>query len=65
MYHIYGLTCYEIERIDSGYRSTLSVPSSLVMVPVYEHGGQREPAKDQSNVQDVTWTVKTHNGSFL
>ena len=34
----YGLTCYEIEKIDSGYRSTLSVQSSLVMGPIYEHG---------------------------
>ena len=34
----YGLTCYEIEQIDSAYRSTLSVQSSLVMNPIYEYG---------------------------
>eukprot|EP01084_Bolivina_argentea_P226825 383089_1 len=34
----YGLTNYEIEKIDSAYRSTLSVQSSLVMGPIYQFG---------------------------
>jgi glutaryl-CoA dehydrogenase len=40
----YGLTAREIERVDSGYRSMLSVQSSLVMHPIYTYGNdaQRE-----------------------
>ncbi len=34
----YGLIAREIERVDSGYRSMLSVQSSLVMLPIYEFG---------------------------
>jgi glutaryl-CoA dehydrogenase len=34
----YGLIAREVERIDSGYRSMLSVQSSLVMLPIYEFG---------------------------
>ena len=43
-YVSYGLVAREIERVDSGYRSMISVQSSLVMVPIYEFGteAQRE-----------------------
>src|SRR5580765_8743449 len=43
-YVCYGLVAREVERIDSGYRSMMSVQSSLVMVPIYEFGteGQRK-----------------------
>lgn len=34
----YGLIAREVERVDSGYRSAMSVQSSLVMGPIYEHG---------------------------
>ncbi|HSD41698.1 MAG TPA: acyl-CoA dehydrogenase [Burkholderiales bacterium] len=34
----YGLIAREVERVDSGYRSMMSVQSSLVMVPIYEFG---------------------------
>ena len=34
----YGLAAREIERVDSGYRSVMSVQSSLVMYPIYEYG---------------------------
>ena len=37
-YVSYGLIAREIERIDSGYRSALSVQSSLVMYPIYVYG---------------------------
>src|SRR3546814_5957587 len=37
-YVCYGLIAREVERIDSGYRSMMSVQSSLVMVPIYEFG---------------------------
>ena len=40
----YGLIAREVERVDSGYRSMLSVQSSLVMYPIYAYGtdAQRE-----------------------
>jgi glutaryl-CoA dehydrogenase len=37
-YVSYGLIAREVERIDSGYRSMLSVQSSLVMLPIFEFG---------------------------
>jgi len=36
----YGLIAREIERVDSGYRSMMSVQSSLVMVPIHEFGNE-------------------------
>ena len=39
-YVCYGLIAREVERVDSGYRSMLSVQSSLVMVPIYEFGNE-------------------------
>ncbi|HEX7982537.1 MAG TPA: acyl-CoA dehydrogenase family protein, partial [Duganella sp.] len=36
----YGLVAREVERVDSGYRSMMSVQSSLVMVPIYEFGNE-------------------------
>lgn len=41
-YVAYGLIAREVERIDSGYRSMMSVQSSLVMVPIYEFGTQSQ-----------------------
>ena len=37
-YVAYGLIAREVERVDSGYRSMMSVQSSLVMVPIFEIG---------------------------
>ena len=37
-YVSYGLIAREVERVDSGYRSMMSVQSSLVMLPIYEFG---------------------------
>jgi glutaryl-CoA dehydrogenase len=37
-YVAYGLIAREVERVDSGYRSMMSVQSSLVMVPIFEFG---------------------------
>jgi glutaryl-CoA dehydrogenase len=39
-YVCYGLIAREIERVDSGFRSMMSVQSSLVMVPIYEFGSE-------------------------
>jgi glutaryl-CoA dehydrogenase len=41
-YVSYGLIAREIERVDSGYRSMMSVQSSLVMAPIYEFGSEEQ-----------------------
>ncbi|KAI5917612.1 glutaryl-CoA dehydrogenase [Camillea tinctor] len=41
----YGLIAKEVERVDSGYRSGMSVQSSLVMGPIYEHGTSEQKDK--------------------
>lgn len=41
----YGLIAREIERVDSGYRSTMSVQSSLVMWPIYAYGNEEQKKK--------------------
>ncbi|MFO1012827.1 MAG: acyl-CoA dehydrogenase [Caulobacteraceae bacterium] len=41
----YGLIAREIEAIDSGYRSAMSVQSSLVMYPIYEFGSEEQRMK--------------------
>lgn len=38
----YGLICYELERVDSGLRSFVSVQSSLVMYPIYAYGSEEQ-----------------------
>ncbi|HEY3598615.1 MAG TPA: acyl-CoA dehydrogenase [Paraburkholderia sp.] len=44
-YVSYGLIAREVERIDSGYRSMMSVQSSLVMVPIFEFGSDAQKDK--------------------
>ena len=44
-YVSYGLIAREIERVDSGYRSLLSVQSSLVMLPIHEFGTDAQRQK--------------------
>jgi len=44
-YVSYGLVAREIERVDSGYRSMMSVQSSLVMVPIYRFGSEEQRQK--------------------
>ena len=39
-YVAYGLVAQEVERVDSGYRSMMSVQSSLVMYPIYAYGSE-------------------------
>jgi len=41
-YVAYGLIAREVERVDSGYRSMMSVQSSLVMVPIHEFGSEAQ-----------------------
>jgi glutaryl-CoA dehydrogenase len=44
-YVAYGLIAREMERVDSGYRSTLSVQSSLVMHPIFAYGSEAQRRK--------------------
>ncbi|MEP1933467.1 MAG: acyl-CoA dehydrogenase family protein, partial [Roseibium sp.] len=44
-YVSYGLVAREVERIDSGYRSMMSVQSSLVMYPIYAYGSEEQRKK--------------------
>jgi glutaryl-CoA dehydrogenase len=44
-YVTYGLVAREIERVDSGYRSMMSVQSSLVMYPIYAYGSEAQREK--------------------
>jgi glutaryl-CoA dehydrogenase len=44
-YVSYGLVAREIERVDSGYRSMMSVQSSLVMYPIYAYGSEAQREK--------------------
>lgn len=44
-YVSYGLIAREVERVDSGYRSAMSVQSSLVMHPIYAYGSEEQRKK--------------------
>jgi glutaryl-CoA dehydrogenase len=44
-YVCYGLVAREIERVDSGYRSMMSVQSSLVMYPIHTYGSEAQRTK--------------------
>ncbi|PRY95301.1 glutaryl-CoA dehydrogenase [Hasllibacter halocynthiae] len=44
-YVTYGLVAREVERVDSGYRSMMSVQSSLVMYPVHAYGSEEQKAR--------------------
>lgn len=44
-YVAYGLVAREIERVDSGYRSMMSVQSSLVMYPIFAYGSEEQRLK--------------------
>ncbi|ETN92883.1 Acyl-CoA dehydrogenase [Gammaproteobacteria bacterium MOLA455] len=55
-YISYGLVAREVERVDSGYRSMMSVQSSLVMYPIYAFG---------SEVQREKYLLKLASGEFI
>lgn len=44
-YVAYGLIAREVERVDSGYRSMMSVQSSLIMYPIYAYGSEEQRRK--------------------
>ena len=49
-YISYGLIAREIERVDSGYRSMMSVQSSLVMYPIFAYGSEEQKEKYLKNL---------------
>ncbi len=51
----YGLIAREVERVDSGYRSTMSVQSSLVMYPIYTHGSEAQRQKYLPRLASGEW----------
>lgn len=54
-YVSYGLIAREIERVDSGYRSMMSVQSSLVMVPINEFGSEAQKQKYLPKLASGQW----------
>ena len=54
-YVAYGLVAREIERIDSGYRSMMSVQSSLVMVPIFEFGSEEQKQRYLPKLASGEW----------
>jgi len=51
----YGLVAREVERVDSGYRSALSVQSSLVMYPIHEFGSDEQKQKFLPKLATGEW----------
>ncbi|MFC0220754.1 acyl-CoA dehydrogenase [Pseudochelatococcus lubricantis] len=54
-YVAYGLIAREVERIDSGYRSMMSVQSSLVMYPIYAYGSEEHRRKYLPKLASGEW----------
>ena len=54
-YVCYGLVAREVERVDSGYRSMMSVQSSLVMLPIYEFGNSGTKKKFLPRLASGEW----------
>ncbi|MEO0939168.1 MAG: acyl-CoA dehydrogenase [Pseudomonadota bacterium] len=54
-YVAYGLVAREVERIDSGYRSMMSVQSSLVMYPIYAYGSEAQRRKYLPKLASGAW----------
>jgi len=54
-YVAYGVIAREVERVDSGYRSMMSVQSSLVMLPIYEFGNEATRQKYLPKLATGEW----------
>lgn len=54
-YISYGLIAREVERVDSGYRSMMSVQSSLVMYPIYTYGTEQQREKYLPKLATGEW----------
>ncbi|MBB5711163.1 acyl-CoA dehydrogenase [Sphingomonas xinjiangensis] len=54
-YVAYGLVAREVERVDSGYRSAMSVQSSLVMYPIHAYGSEEQKRKYLPKLASGEW----------
>jgi glutaryl-CoA dehydrogenase len=54
-YVAYGLIAREVERVDSGYRSMMSVQSSLVMFPIHAYGSEEQRQKFLPKLASGEW----------
>ncbi|MFO1139008.1 MAG: acyl-CoA dehydrogenase [Paracoccus sp. (in: a-proteobacteria)] len=54
-YVSYGLVAREVERVDSGYRSMMSVQSSLVMYPIHAYGSEAQRRKYLPKLASGEW----------
>src|SRR5918995_556357 len=54
-YVAYGLVAREVERVDSGYRSMMSVQSSLVMYPIYAYGDETQRKRYLPKLASGAW----------
>ncbi|CAH1651479.1 Glutaryl-CoA dehydrogenase [Hyphomicrobiales bacterium] len=54
-YVSYGLVAREVERVDSGYRSMMSVQSSLVMYPIYAYGSEEQRKRYLPKLASGEW----------
>jgi glutaryl-CoA dehydrogenase len=54
-YVAYGLIAREVERVDSGYRSMMSVQSSLVMLPIFQFGSEAQRKKYLPKLAKGEW----------
>jgi len=54
-YTVYGLVAREVEAVDSGYRSAMSVQSSLVMHPIYAYGTEEQRVKYLPKLASGEW----------
>ena len=67
-YVCYGLMAREVERVDSGYRSAMSVQSSLVMHPIHAYGSEEQRVKFLPKLASGEWVgcfglTETDHGS--
>jgi glutaryl-CoA dehydrogenase len=56
-YVSYGLVAREVERVDSGYRSMMSVQSSLVMYPIQAYGSEEQRMKYLPKLASGEWSA--------
>src|SRR3546814_978265 len=63
---MYGLIAREVERVDSAYRSAMSVQSSLVMFPIYTYGSeaQREKYRSEEHTSELQSLMRTSSAVF-
>lgn len=64
-YTAYGLVAREVERVDSGYRSAMSVQSSLVMHPIYKFGSLEQKEEYLPQLVSVFLPWEYFSGTFL